>query len=119
MQGLVVRGHKEQNGNLIQLLKCRCDDVDGLKKWLERNDYLSHDTVNEIIKYMAHKFLRKVLSSVRNARWFGFIVDETMDISRVKQVIISLRWVSDEYSVWSFEPDSKEQFACSFRSGKV
>ena len=62
MQGLAVRGHKEQDGNLVQLLKCRCEDVDGLKEWLERNDYLSNDIVNEIIKYMAHKVLRKNFS---------------------------------------------------------
>jgi len=32
-QGLPIRGHHEEEGNLMQLLKCRSEDVDCLKSY--------------------------------------------------------------------------------------
>ena len=32
-QGLALRSHKEEDGNLMQLLKCRADDVEGMGTW--------------------------------------------------------------------------------------
>ena len=34
-QGLALRGHVENESNLIQLLKCRSEDIEGMDKWLE------------------------------------------------------------------------------------
>ena len=42
-QGLPIRGHCEENGNLMQLLQCRSEDSDDLKSWILRKKYLSHD----------------------------------------------------------------------------
>ena len=33
-QGLALRGHKEEDGNLMQLLKCRAEDIQGLGLWI-------------------------------------------------------------------------------------
>ena len=30
-QGLAIRGHHEETGNLIQLLQCHAEDINGLK----------------------------------------------------------------------------------------
>ena len=98
-QGLALRGHTEEDGNLIQLLKCRCEDIPGLEEWLCRSQYLSHDIVNELVTYMAHQLLRQLLSDIRSANQFALIVDKTMDMSRVEQLGISLRWVDDDYNV--------------------
>ena len=48
-QGLAIRGHNEQEGNLYQILKHRCDNVPELQQWLSDNKYLSHDIVNEMM----------------------------------------------------------------------
>lgn len=98
-QGLALRGHTDEEGNLIQFLKCRCEDILGLEGWLHRNHYLSHAIVNELVMYMAHQMLRQLLSEIRAAKQFALIVDETMDMSRVEQLGISLRWVDDDYNV--------------------
>lgn len=33
-QGLAIRGHIEDDGNLRQLLQCRTEDIEGLNSWL-------------------------------------------------------------------------------------
>ena len=40
-QGMGVRGHKEEEGNLQQLLKCRAEDIPTLKEWLNHSSYKS------------------------------------------------------------------------------
>ena len=99
-QGLAVRGHKEEEGNLYQLLKCRSEDVGTLSKWLNDGRYLSHEVVNELIEIMAHKVLRQILSEIREAEWFAIIGDETCDVSGAEQFALSIRWVDCDYTVY-------------------
>ena len=99
-QGLAVRGHKEEEGNLYQLLKCRSEDVSTLSRWLNDGRYLLHEVINEIIEIMAHKVLRQILSEIRESEWFAIIGDETLDTSGVEQFAFSLRWVDFDYGVY-------------------
>jgi len=78
-QGLAIRGHKKEDGNLRQLLKCRADDVQGLDGWLQDGHYLSHDVVNELLEEMAHQLLLALLDEIRQAEWFSVIAVETRD----------------------------------------
>ena len=41
-QGLAIRGHKDNDsdGNLLQLLKLRCEDDSRLSKWLDSRQCL-------------------------------------------------------------------------------
>ena len=48
-QGLSIRGHTEQEGNLMQLLYLRSDDDPRLKEWIKDSKYLSVDIVNECV----------------------------------------------------------------------
>ena len=84
-QGLAVRGHKEEEGNLYQLLKCRSDDVPGLSHWLSDGQYLSHEITDELIGMMACKVHNDILSEVRAAEWFGIIGDKTRDEGGTEQ----------------------------------
>ena len=45
-QGLAIRGHSENEGNLMQLLLLRCEDNPQLKQWLVAKKYLLHDILN-------------------------------------------------------------------------
>ena len=98
-QGLAVRGHKEEEGNLYQLLKCRSEDVGTLSKWLNDGCYLSHEVVNELIEIMAYKVLQQILSEIRETEWFAIIGDETRDVSGAEQFALSIRWVDCDYTV--------------------
>ena len=90
-QGLAFRGHNDEEGNFIQLLKSRADDVYGLNSWIRGGHYLSHDIVNEFLDIMVHQILRGLLHNIREAEWFSLIADETRDISGIEQISIFLR----------------------------
>ena len=66
-QGLAVRGHDEEEGNLSQLLKCRSQDKTDIGEWLKNGTYQSHDINNEIIQLMANQLLRGLLDEIRSA----------------------------------------------------
>jgi len=52
-QGLAIRGHNDESGNLWQLLECHSGDVKGLKSWISKKQYFSHKTIDKQIKIMA------------------------------------------------------------------
>ena len=95
-QGLPICGHKEEDGNLLQLLKCRSEDVQGLERWLDDGKYLSH-IINEM---MSHEVLRSILADVKAAKWFGLIADKTRDVSGAEQFAVSFRWVDSCYNIY-------------------
>ena len=98
-QGLSIRGHKENEGNLMQLLKMQSEDSPSLQKWLGDNHYMSHGVVNEMITIMGNTLLRDILSSIRAAKWFSVMADETRDISNDEQMTVVIRWVDLNYTV--------------------
>lgn len=97
---MAVRGHNENEGNLYELLKCRSEDVTTLFTWLNKSQYLSHDIINELIKIMAHKVVREILSEVRKSQWYAIIGDETCDSSGAEQFALSLRWFDSNYIIY-------------------
>ena len=98
-QGMAVRGHKEEEGNLVQLIDLRSEDVPALKRWLEKHQYMSHQVVNEMITLMGNTVLHKLLSNICEACWFTIIADETGDISNHEQLAIAIRWVGSTYDI--------------------
>ena len=48
---------------------------------------------------MAHKVLRSHISDVQSHKWYSILADETRDLSHREQMVICLRWVSNEYEV--------------------
>ena len=63
-QGLALCGHKESEGNMLQLLQMWSEHDYDIKEWLIDGKYLSHDIVNEQIKLMGDHMLREILSEV-------------------------------------------------------
>ena len=98
-QGLAIRGHGDEDGNLHQLLKCRAHDITGIEQWIENGSYQSHDIINEMMQLMANQLLQKLLNEVRSAEWYSIIADETRDISGAERLGVSIRWVENDYQV--------------------
>ena len=98
-QGLAIRGHKESEGNLIQLLYLRSDDCPKLSKWLRNQQYLSPEIINELITIMGNDLLRQLLSSIHGATWYAILADETADIANHEQLSVSIHWVGDAYEI--------------------
>ena len=99
-QGLAIRGQVDVTGNLYQLMKCRCEDVPPLYRWLENKDYQSTEIVNELINLMAKEVLHGLVSDINSVMYFSLIADETRDISGKEQLAITIRWVNDNYDVF-------------------
>ena len=100
-QGLALRGHREVDGNLYQLLHTWSDDSDVIWVWLKQGRFLSHDHVNEMITLMSLEVLRTVVSRARSCTpaWFAIIGDEATDVSCAEQLNISIRYVDEEYEI--------------------
>ncbi|PVD25300.1 hypothetical protein C0Q70_15800 [Pomacea canaliculata] len=88
-QALPIRGHDDDEGNLHRCLKICFSE----HKWTEDGRYLSPEIVNE------HSTLRSVLADIRPANWFAILADETRDISNREQLVICIRWVTEQYEV--------------------
>ena len=98
-QGLAIRGHDEDEGNLMQLLKLRCEDDAELKTWVSERKYLSPVIVNEQIKQMADHVLHSLLTEIISAPWFAVLADEATDVQYNEQMCVVIRWVDEEYKI--------------------
>lgn len=98
-QGLAIRGHRESDGNLINILQLRSEDDSELATWLKNQQYLSPDIINQIISLLGNALLQQLLSSIREARWFAILADETTNITKHEQLSLTIQWVSSTYEV--------------------
>ncbi|XP_071843974.1 zinc finger MYM-type protein 1-like [Apostichopus japonicus] len=100
-QGLSIRGKNDDESNLIQLLRCRANDVPGLAQWVEDRRYLSHEIINELIEMMGNSVLRSIISEIHTTSkgLYGIIADESRDISNKEQMTCVLRWISLEEDI--------------------
>ncbi|WAR05842.1 ZMYM1-like protein, partial [Mya arenaria] len=103
-QGLALRGHDEEEGNFMQLLKLHGQADPTILSWIEKKSdkYTSPPIQNEIIQIMALGILRKVANSVLEDAFFTIMVDETTDVSNGEQVVLVLRNVDSELNVQDF-----------------
>ena len=102
-QGIALRGHSEIEGNLVQLLHVWANECSDLQSWLRENKCLSHDIVNEQVCIMGQSVLRSLLTNMKDAEpaWYAIIADEATDVASREQLNLTIRWVSDEYGLFS------------------
>ncbi|KAI8511315.1 zinc finger, MYM-type [Branchiostoma belcheri] len=100
-QGLAIRGHRDEDGNLPQLLRTWAEDNKVVSDWIKQGRFMSHDHVNELITLMGHDILKKVLARVKaeDPAWFAVIADEATDVSWNEQLNVSVRYVDHNYSI--------------------
>ena len=100
-QGIALRGHSEEEGNLYQLLTAWSGDCTAIKSWIEERKYMSHEIVNELITLMGHNILRQLLVRIKCCvpSWYAVIVDEATDVACREQMNLSIRYVDDDYTI--------------------
>ncbi|CAF4989653.1 unnamed protein product [Rotaria sp. Silwood1] len=99
-QGLAIRGHVEDEANLIQLLKLRASDVDGLAEWLKEKNYLSHDVINEICQLISLSIVRELVKEISERKIYSIICDETRDESGKEQLCFTIRSVDNDFIIY-------------------
>ncbi|CAF1244084.1 unnamed protein product [Didymodactylos carnosus] len=100
-QGLALRGHVDEESNLIQLLKLRSIDDSDLQDWINDKKYLSHDIVNEITKEISLTIVRDIVKQISKRKWFALICDEISDESTTEQLcesLFELRMICTKFS---------------------
>ncbi len=116
-QGLALRGHREEEGNLPQLLAMMSSSNSDISSWIKEGKYMSHDIVNELISLMGQGVLRQFLAKILKCvpSWYSVIADEATDVSFSEQFNLSIRYVDDDYvinkdSIGLFKlPDTKAE----------
>lgn len=100
-RGTFQKGENLEDSKFIELLKLRAKDVPQLDIWLKRSGqkWLHHSILEEILKSLANDVLNGILLSVRDAKYYSIMVDETSDISRLEQVSICFRYVDENLNV--------------------
>lgn len=103
-QGLALRGHDNDEGNLVQLLIDKGEDDEVLKKWLSKptNHYTSPEVQNEILNIMANAVVRDISGTLHAlpTLQFSLIMDGVQDMSGCEQESICLRYVDGDLHLY-------------------
>ncbi|KAH9371871.1 hypothetical protein HPB48_012978 [Haemaphysalis longicornis] len=92
--GPALQGQTKDDGNPLDLLDERSQDVPALKKWLEQRDkWLNSDIQNELIEIMAHTVQRDIIKDIKCSPFYGIIAGGTTDVTGNEQFIFCVRWV--------------------------
>jgi hypothetical protein len=106
-----LRGHRDNgafslhepmhnDGTFRAALRLRLESADGNSKENFMNyqwnaSYFSWKIQNEIINAMGQQILHQILEDVKQADFYSILVDETMDVSEIEQLSLSIRYVKD------------------------
>lgn len=101
--GMPFRGHDESadsmnKGMFVEIVYFLASNSDSiLSRHLEtagkNATYMSHHIQNEMIEICGEKIRKAILESVREARFFTIMMDETRDAGHIEQVVIVTRTV--------------------------
>ena len=85
----------------MRLLELHGEDSLLLKDWIARkmDKYASGEMQNEMVKTMALQVPRSIADCLHQTPFFSVMVDETVDVANVKQVVLCLRWVDGHFVV--------------------
>ena len=98
--GSALRGHDDGSGRLMTMLDERSVTSPEMEAWLKkRNNFISHEIVDELIKIIASMVLREVLEEARRSLFYGTIADGTTDLSTKEQFSICVRYATENLVV--------------------
>lgn len=97
-QGFPLRGNREDDGPLYNLMKERIyhDSPELIDIFEKRDNWMSHDIQNEIIQSFAHTIQRSMNSDISKSEWVGVVADGTTDVSGNEQFSICVQYVDNE-----------------------
>ena len=62
--------------------------------------YTSPEIQNEMMKIMSLKILREIAAEIQSASFFTLMADEATDVRNCSQLVVVIRWVSDDLEVF-------------------
>jgi len=96
-----VTCHSENHGNFIALLKFRVDAGDfilheHLTTAPKNATYTSFVIQNEVIEILGDQIQQKIITRVKQVRWYTVVADEVTDISNKEQLSLVVQYVDLE-----------------------
>ena len=96
-QGLPLRGYKNRDGNLWQLMLERTSSLPDARQWLlKRDNWTSNVIQNEILQLYGHAIQRQIVTDTQHCSSFGLVADGTTDISGTEQFSCCLQFVDSK-----------------------
>uniref|UniRef100_H3ANJ3 HAT C-terminal dimerisation domain-containing protein n=1 Tax=Latimeria chalumnae TaxID=7897 RepID=H3ANJ3_LATCH len=100
-KGIATYGHDDLNSNFKQLLLLMSKNDDVLRDWLTwKTTWTSVPIQEEIIALIASTIQHDIAREIRERKMFGLMADETADVSRIEQMVITVRSVEDDLEVY-------------------
>ncbi|KAI6657242.1 hypothetical protein LOD99_11146 [Oopsacas minuta] len=100
-QNIPLRGHDEaessiNRGNFLEILALRAKDNKDLLGSLfsHRIKYTSPQIQNELISIIGRLIQEQIVKEVHDSQYFAVMVDETMDIAKIEQAAVCVRYLS-------------------------
>ncbi|XP_028407534.1 uncharacterized protein LOC114530150 [Dendronephthya gigantea] len=97
-QGVAIRGHTDEDSNIIQFNKDKAIDHEGLNLLLKENQYMSHDILVEQEETLVLRARRSLIDDINASKFYAIICDESSDISKNEQSF-SVRHCTEDYDV--------------------
>ncbi|XP_028405240.1 uncharacterized protein LOC114527744 [Dendronephthya gigantea] len=98
-QGVAIRGHTDEDSNIIQFNKDKAIDHEGLNLLLKENQYMSHDILVEQEETFVLRARRSLIDDINASKFYAIICDESSDISKTEQLSFSIRHCTEDYDV--------------------
>ena len=104
-QNIAFRGHDESvsslnRGNYLEFLQFRSRECTELATHLSGSvHYASPQSQNEMIQLIGKNIQTHILQEIKSATLFSIICDETMDITRIEQFSLCVRYVTPDLGV--------------------
>ena len=99
-QGLAVRGHQDEESNIVQFNKDKAKHNDGLRLLMNENQYFSHEILTEQERLIALNARRTLVEEINSNNFFSIICDEASDISKLEQLSFSVRSCNNSYETF-------------------
>ena len=96
-------GKPPQEGNFLELVKLLAKYDAPLAKHLatapKNASYLSPQIQNEFIGAIANAIQERIIAEIKEAHYYGIIMDSTIDISHVDQLSFCIRYVDSQFKI--------------------
>ena len=99
-QGLAVRGHQDEESNIVQFNKDKAKHNDGLRLLMNENQYFLHEILTEQERLTALNARRTLVEEINSNNFFSIICDEASDISKLEQLSFSVRSCNNSYETF-------------------
>lgn len=104
-QGIAYRGHDESatslnRGNFLEFLHYKARECPELAGHLAGSvHYTSAKIQNDMISLIGKVIQQNIVDEIKKAGFFFIIADETMDISRLEQMSLCVRYVTTDFVI--------------------